>query len=108
MFADFELKRLFKGAFSAGFTPAFFAPELELVLGPLLEFVIGGDALPNGIKLLNENELFFLFTGEAEFTTPEAAFTTVFMAPEAAWAIAFTAPTIGLDPVADGAAFISN
>jgi hypothetical protein len=69
---------------------------------------MGGDVFPNGIKLLNENELFFLFTGEAEFATPEAAFTTVFMAPEAAWAIAFTAPTIGLDPVADGAAFISN
>ena len=55
-------------------------------LFPLL-FVAGGvgDEFPNGIKLLKDNALFFLFEFvDAAFATPAAAFTTVLIALDAA------------------------
>jgi hypothetical protein len=83
--------KLFNGAFSAGFVlfPLFVLfPQFvfAFALFPLL-FVAGGvgDEFPKGIKLLKENELFFLFEFVgAVLVTPAAAFTTVLIAPDAA------------------------
>jgi hypothetical protein len=85
--------KLFNGAFSAGFVlfPLFvfvLFPQFVFALFPLL-FVAGGvgDEFPNGIKLLKDNALFFLFEFkfvDAAFATPAAAFTTVLIALDAA------------------------